>query len=130
MNLEHDPAPTGFYDTLPRFPTIRRKGYTTRKGTRVSARRIRDVGARGKWQSVHRKPGIGKLKPGLLKAVGYSVTDRATRRHKAVDRAIKTYGRLSTLRKLNAVAVYTRRTSPAKSRAFKSDMKYVQKKSS
>lgn len=104
MNLERDIAPTGFYNALPRFP--RRRSKTSRRST------------------------IGKLRPGLLKAVGYSVTDRPTRRHKAVNRAIKKYGRLSTLRKLNAVAVYTRRTSPAKSRTFKSDMKYVQKKSS
>jgi hypothetical protein len=72
--------------------------------------------------------GIGKLKKGLLKAVGYDVTTSKTRRRAAVDRAIRKYGRLSTLRKLNAVAVYTRRTSPAKSRTFKSDVKYVQKK--
>jgi hypothetical protein len=102
MNLEKDVAPTGFYNTLPRFRTIRRK---TRKA-----------------------PRIGPLKPGLLKAVGYSVTDPAGKRHKAVDRAIAKYGKTSTLRKLNAVAVYTRRTSPLKSRTFKADVRYVQKK--
>jgi hypothetical protein len=71
---------------------------------------------------------IGKLKPGLMKAVGYSASKPTTARRKAVDRAVKRYGKLSTLRKLNAVAVYTRRTSPKKSRTFKSDVKYVQKK--
>jgi hypothetical protein len=45
-----------------------------------------------------------------------------------VDRAVKKYGKTSTIRKLNAVAVYTRRRSPAKSRTFRSDMKYVQRK--
>ena len=89
---------------------------------------IRDVGAPGKWQREHGMPGIGKLKPGLMKAVGYDVKASTTRRRKAVDAAVKKYGKSSTIKKLNAVAVYTRRTSPVKSRTFKSDMKYVQKK--
>ena len=100
MNLERDTAPTGFYDTLPRLSSRRRK---TRRST------------------------IGTLKPGLLKAVGYSVTATATRRHKAVKRAVAKYGRSSTIKKLNAVAVYTRRTSPAKSKRFKADMKFAQR---
>lgn len=75
-----------------------------------------------------RKNLIGPLKKGLLKRTGYSVTAKAKTRRRAVDIAVKRYGKLSTLRKLNAVAVYTRRTSPVKSRKFKSDVKYVQKK--
>ncbi len=70
---------------------------------------------------------IGPLKQGLLKKVGYSVTARTSRRHAAVKRAVKKYGKTSTIRKLNAVAVYTRRTSPAKSRTFRSDMKFAKK---
>ena len=73
-------------------------------------------------------PGIGELEEGGLSSVGYSSSAKASTRRKAVDRAVKKYGPLSTLRKLNAVAVYTRRTSPAKSKVFKSDVKYVQKK--
>jgi hypothetical protein len=107
---------------------IRRKGYTTRRGTRVPARMIRDVGAPGKWRAEHMgAPGIGELKEGALSSVGYSVDAKTSTRRKAVDRAVKKYGKTGTIRKLNAVAVYTRRTSPAKSKAFKADMKYVQK---
>ena len=73
-------------------------------------------------------PGIGKLKEGKLSMLGYNVSAKAPTRHRAVDRAVAKYGKLSTLRKLNAVAVYTRRTSPKKSKAFKSDVRYVQKK--
>ena len=101
MNMERDTAPTGFYDYLPRHP--KKAGRKTRRS-------------------------IGKLRTGLMNAVGYKVAARATSRHRAVDKAVKKYGKLSTLRKLNAVAVYTRRTSPVKSRKFKSDVKYVQKK--
>jgi hypothetical protein len=75
-----------------------------------------------------RKNLIGPLKKGLMTKMGYSVSAKAKTRRRAVDRAVKKYGKLSTLRKLNAVAVYTRRTSPVKSRKFKSDVKYVQKK--
>lgn len=75
-----------------------------------------------------RKNLIGPLKKGLMKKVGYSVSAKASTRRRAVDKAVKRYGKLSTLRKLNAVAVYTRRTSPVKSRKFKSDVKYIQKK--
>ena len=90
---------------------------------------VRDMGAPGKWRYEHMgAPGIGKLRQGDLSGVGYSVSKKASTRHRAVDKAVKKYGKLSTLRKLNAVAVYTRRTSPVKSRAFKSDVKYVQKK--
>lgn len=116
MNLEKDPAPTGFYDYLPKLG---------RRRSRRATRRTRTA-----WQKKTGLKGIGPLKKGLLKKVGYDVTAPKTRRHAAVDRAIKTYGRLSTLRKLNAVAVYTRKRSPAKSRTFKSDVRYVQQKKS
>ena len=81
-----------------------------------------------KLGSARRTRRIGPLKKGLMKKVGYSVTAKASTRRRAVDKAVKKYGKLSTLRKLNAVAVYTRRTSPVKSRKFKADVKYVQKK--
>lgn len=126
--MSSNDEPTGLLPRLKGSGTIRRRSYT-RKGTRVPARYIKDMGAPGKWRARHMyAPGIGKLKPGLMKAVGYNVMASATRRHAAVDRAIRKYGKLSTLRKLNAVAVYTRRTSPAKSRTFKSDVRYVQTK--
>lgn len=69
---------------------------------------------------------IGPLKKGLLTKVGYSVTRKVPARRRAVARAVKKYGRTSTIRKLNAVAVYTRRTAPAKSKRFKADMKFAQ----
>lgn len=134
--------PTGLYDYLPKMMrgqgTIRRRGYTrkayTRKsgipvrGSRVASRFIKDVGAPGKWRAEHYgAPGIGKLKVGELMNVGYSVDASVKSRHDAVKRAVDKYGRNSTIRKLNAVAVYTRRTSPTKSKKFKADMKFAQK---
>jgi hypothetical protein len=98
MNLEKDSSPTGLYNYLPKTS----------------------------WQKRTGRKGIGSLKQGLLKKVGYRVTDRTTRRRTAVKRAVKKYGKTSTIRKLNAVAVYTRRRSPTKSRTFKKDMKFAQ----
>jgi hypothetical protein len=90
--------PTGLYDAL---PNLRKKGGKTL---------------------------IGPLKKGKLTRLGYHVTSKASTRRRAVDRAVAKYGKLSTLRKLNAVRVYTRRSSPKKSKTFKSDVRYVQKK--
>lgn len=134
---------TGLLNIYPKPPqggrTIRRKGYTRKsytrktgthvKGSRVHAKMIKDVGAPGKWRYEHMgAPGIGALKPGELSSLGYSVGEKTSTRRRAVDRAVAKYGKLSALRKLNAVAVYTRRTSPKKSKTFKSDVRYIQKK--
>lgn len=110
---------------------ITRKAYTAvRRGKtiRVKSANIRDVGAPGRWQSETGQPGIGSLKKGLLKAMGYDATAAAPARHAALDRAVKKYGRLSTLRKLNAVAVYTKRTVPSRSKTYKTDRNYVKKR--
>ena len=71
---------------------------------------------------------IGPLKKGELTRLGYKATLKAPTRRRAVDKAVRKYGKVSALRKLNAVAVYTKRRSPARSRTFKSDVRYVQKK--
>lgn len=123
--------PTGLLDSQPKMTagrTIRRRGYIARrkgKTIRVKSARVKDMGLPGKWKEVR---SIGPLKEGKLETVGYSVGSKATARHRAVDRAVKRYGKLSTLRKLNAVRVYTRNTAPAKSRKFRSDVRYIQKK--
>lgn len=94
----------------------------------MRGRFIKDVGAPGKWRAEHYgAPGIGALKKGELTEVGYSVGNSIKSRHAAVRRAVKRYGRNSTIRKLNAIAVYTRRTSPMSSKKFKADMKFAQK---
>jgi hypothetical protein len=78
--------------------------------------------------STRKGPSIGKLKLGSLTSLGYSSSANPKTRRAAIHRAIKKYGKTSTLRKLNAVAVYTRRTNPAVSRIFKADVRYVQTK--
>lgn len=116
--------------------TIRRQGYiATRKkktlfsrllkrGTmyRVKDACIKNRGAPGKGPAV-----IGPLKKGELKATGYDATASASVRHAAIAKAVGAYGRLSTLRKLNAVAVLNTRTSPTRAKTFKSDRNWVKK---
>ena len=144
MNTADGTEATGLYNVLPKSKggktrRIRRVAYSRRpytrktgvrvKGSRIPSRLIRDVGAPGRWTSENmRAPGIGPLKKGLMGQLGYSVNDPVSRRRAVVDKAVRKFGPLSTLRKLNAVAVYTRRTSPVKSKTFKSDVRYVQKK--
>ena len=106
--------------------TIRRRGYKTKRGVRVRSARVRDMGAPGKWVDKH-GPGIGKLKEGKLVRLGYSATRKIGSRHKALKKAVKRYGALSTFRKLNAAATYTKRTSKGRSRTFKADRNWVNK---
>jgi hypothetical protein len=84
------------------------------------------MGAPGKWSAKH-GPGIGPLKEGKLVRLGYSATKGKTARHRALKKAVKRYGTLSTFRKLNAAATYTKRTSKGRSRTFKADRNWVKK---
>ncbi len=107
---------------------IRRIAYTRKNGVKVRSKCIKDRGAVGRWQTVKRMIGIGPLKKGHLKGVGYDPVASAPSRHAALDKAVKRYGRNSTIRKLNAIATYTKRTVPSRSKTYRTDMHYVQKK--
>ena len=74
--------------------------------------------------------GIGPLKAHDLDKFGYMnvKSTSATERHAALAKAVKAYGALSVFRKLNAIAVYTRRTAPASSRIFLADRNHVRSK--
>jgi hypothetical protein len=72
--------------------------------------------------------GIGSLKKGDLTAFGYSHTKTADERHEALDKAVQKYGRTKTIRKLNAIATYSKRTGPSRALIYRTDMHYVQKK--
>jgi hypothetical protein len=115
---------------------VRREGYiATRKkksfigrllkrGTtyRVKPSCVKDRGATGIGPAV-----IGPLKKGDLTSKGYSATDPASQRHAALAQAVGAYGRLSTLRKLNAIAVLNKTTSPSRAKTFKTDRNWVKK---
>lgn len=71
---------------------------------------------------------IGSLKKGKLTDLGYHPSRKATSRHRALSKAVQKYGRTSTLRKVNAVAVLTKRRAPVTSRKYRADVKYLQKR--
>jgi hypothetical protein len=101
--------PTGRFDTFPGALTLSnalgKKGGKTRRRNR-----------------------IGPLATGLLTRVGYSTSKPPRVRRRALTRAVKAYGPLSTLRKLNAVRTLTKRKSPPTSRIYDEDVRYIQKK--
>jgi hypothetical protein len=116
--------PIGQNPTPPGGRRITRKGYTRKSGIHVRASKVRDMGAPGKWASKH-GPGIGELKPGGL--MGYSTTQSKTARHSKLRKVVKSKGALSTFRKLNALATYTKRTAKGKSKTAKADRSWVKK---
>ena len=99
----------------------------TKKGSRVHmpAVCIPDIGAVGK--GLRGGPGIGTLKKGNLVRFGYQkiAAMDTTDRRAALQKAVGAYGALTVWRKLNALSVYTRRTSPKTSRTAKADMDWI-----
>ena len=79
-----------------------------------------------------RKPGkgsalIGPLKSGELKKYGYSLKSGASRRHSALKKSVKAYGRGTLIKKLNALRVLHKNTHPVYSHNALNDLKYVQR---
>lgn len=62
---------------------------------------------------------------GDLKKLGYSLGKSTHSRHTSLKKAVKRYGRLSTSRKLNALAVFNKRRHPQTARKARADRKFV-----
>jgi len=73
------------------------------------------------------RPGIGPLKSGELSRFGYDhvISMTVPARHSALRKAADRYGSLSLFRKLNALYVYTKNSSPASSAIFLMDRNWV-----
>ena len=123
-------------------PTRKNKGYIRRvaytrklkngKRVYIASGLIRNVGNPGKGligPNGKRVPGIGPLREGELSQFGYSnvVKKSAKIRRAALKKAVARYGSLSVRRKLQAVATYTKRTSPVASKVFKSDIAWIKR---
>jgi hypothetical protein len=81
----------------------------------------------GSHSQKHHSEGIGPLHHGDLSKRGYSVKKGKTARHRALKKVVRDEGPLSTFRKLNAVATYTKNESPSKSKTFKRDRNWIKK---
>ena len=69
--------------------------------------------------------GIGELRKGGLN--GYHAKNSKTSRRSALRKTVRSVGPLSTFRKLNALAVYTKNSAPTKSKTIKTDRNWVKK---
>ena len=99
-------------------------GRLLNRGTtyRVKASCIKNKGKPGKGPAV-----IGPLKKGDLKDAGYDHTYPAHERHMALIKAVSEYGHLSTLRKLNAIAVLNKNVAPTRSKIYRTDRDWIKK---
>lgn len=101
---------------------ILRRAYTRKNGVRVKSACIKDLGKPGKGSAL-----IGPLKSGELKKYGYSLKSGASRRHSALKKSVKAYGRGTLIKKLNALRVLHKNTHPVYSHNALNDLKYVQR---
>ena len=91
---------------------------------RVPSRRITDRGAPGKWRVKH-GPGIGELEAGKLH--GYATNEPRQTRRRILRKDVKKDGALKTMKRLNAISVYMKRTVPYKSKTARADRNWVKK---
>ena len=103
-----------------------RKAYTRKTGTHVKAIRVKAASCVRGYKGPGK--GIGTLKKGMLSKYGYMTSKSSRSRHIALNAAVKHDGPLSVYRRLNALAVYTKRTSPTTSKTALSDRAFVAEK--
>ncbi|MBW2675914.1 MAG: hypothetical protein JRD89_21365 [Deltaproteobacteria bacterium] len=99
----------------------RRKDGTLVRATRVrpTTYRIRDRGAPGRGRKI-----IEIKHPGRLTRLGYRVKAPAATRRRALEKAVKKYGKRSVLGMLHAQSVFRRRTDHL-GRRFEADRRWV-----
>lgn len=139
-SLSRKACPPGQIERKPyvrRYTTaVREKGFTVKRkdGTSyrvypkaqsmvVKSRCIKDRGLPGKGPK--EGEGIGRLRKGELKKYGYSSQLVAEKRHAILKKAVEEYGPLGVYRKLDAVAKYTVRTLPEKSKVYAADRDWI-----
>jgi len=109
--------------------TIRRRGYTAHrrgKTIKVKSSLIPDLGAIGRWVSLH-GPGIGPMKKGELTRYGYKSSAPRTTRRNALRKAVQSYGATSTFRKVNALETLSKRTATSRNKTYSADRNWVRK---
>ena len=107
--------------------TARRKSAKRKSTKRKSSKRSK---RRKTAKSKRRKKSnrvLPKLKKGSLKKYGYSTATSDKKRHSALKKSLKAYGYSTLIKKLNAVKVLTKNTSPKNSKVYAKDIKWVRK---
>lgn len=102
---------------------ILRKSFTTRSGRKVKAACVKDTGRPGKT------PASGRVlpvpEPGFLR--GWRRTMSVQERHSVLRKVNSEEGCASTIRRLNLLANFTKRTSPETYRKAREDMAWIRK---
>ena len=105
--------------------TVSRKSYTKKSGVRVKSACVKSTALRSR--GIMPKRVLPKLKTGSLTKYGYHIRDTKSIRHKALKKALKSYGFATLIRKLNAVRVLSINTAPLNSKKYTDDIIYIEK---
>lgn len=103
---------------------IERKGYTTKKGTKVLSTCVKDMRPPGKTPL--NKKVLPKLKEGYLGKYGYSLSNSSTKREESLLKAMKKEGELEVLRHVVVLRTYMK-NEPLKFNKLDKDVKFIQK---
>lgn len=104
---------------------IRRKAYTTKRGTHVKSSLVKDTGAPGRTPKSKRV--LPAIVPGFLK--GWKKDLSEGKRHSILKKVTQDEGCASTIRRLNLLANFTHRTSPETASRARADMAWVRDQS-
>lgn len=102
---------------------ILKKGYTTKKGSKVAPTCIKDRGKPGKGPELFK---ISKKDEGLLGDYGYELKISHEKRVKAIKKSIKKNGALKILRYLNAIRTLNK-SNDKYYKKLDRDVKWIQK---
>jgi hypothetical protein len=104
-----------------------KKAYTKKSGTKVSSARVPsatfcivDVGAKGRGKKV-----VLIKRKGALKKLGYTTSASQWVRHKALNKAMRKFGKPSVFKMLQAQVVMRKRTQPMTEEIFRTDRDWV-----
>jgi len=123
-------APSRRSRKIKRSGTYKKRSYKKRRSPARKTRRTTHRSSTKRYRKsgkVRSRNVIGKLRKGTLSKHGYTSNATAASRHTALAKAVRAYGALSVFRKLNAVAVLTKNTSPLKSKRFVADRNWVKR---
>jgi len=111
---------------------IRRAAYTRGAYTRSDGTRVKATRVPGSWIVDRGNPGKGptliqRKAPGSLTKYGYHLNELASKRHNALNKAVRAYGRKKTTEKVNALSVFFKNTSPKYASAARADKSYLRR---
>lgn len=109
---------------------IERIGYTKKTGTKVKAECIKDRGLPGKTPESQKIPFKNlAFEQDDLGKYGYSdiIHKKASERRESLDDAIRQYGSVPVLRKVNVLEILNRNTNPKLATKFEMDKKWIER---